>query len=285
MEEAVDTAFDIGSRLAATAAILIGGYVLAVIARRLTRRFLERPKVARAIGPSLVRLGGLAIYYAILALAVALALIALGVSATVISGVSVVILAVAVIALHQSLANFAAAVIFLVFQPFKRGELVETMGYMGTVQEILLFNTMLLLPDSRIVSLPNGKVQESGVVNYTRLGRVWSSIELTVGYREDVRRVRSVILDVVAGDRRILSDPPVSVVVDELGIDGVRLLVFATVRPDQYWTVRNDLRERIKASFDAEGIAFAVPRHEVLDGGKRRSALPARDGHPEPGRQ
>jgi small conductance mechanosensitive channel len=137
------------------------------------------------------------------------------------------------------------------------------MGYMGTVQEILLFNTVLLLPNQRLVSLPNSKVQESGVVNYTRQGHIWSDFSLTVDYGEDLSRVREAITELAAKDNRILHHPPILVVVDELGENGVRLLVFPTVRPKDYWDVRNDLREQIKARFDAEGIRFALPQRDV----------------------
>jgi hypothetical protein len=68
---------------------------------------------------------------------------------------------------------------------------------------------------------------------------------------------------IAAEDERILPEPPFSVVVDSLGESGVRFLILPTVRPAHYLAVRNDLRERIKARFDAEGIEFAVPRREV----------------------
>jgi len=159
--------------------------------------------------------------------------------------------------------NFAATAIFLMFQPFRRGELVRTLGHMGVVQEILPFNTVLLLPDERLVSLPNGRVQESGIVNYSQMARVRAAFSLTVAYSENIDRARRVIIDVARCDPRILPDPPPGVFVEDLDENGVRLLVFPTVAPSNYLAVRSDLRERIKARFDEEGIAFAVPRRSV----------------------
>jgi small conductance mechanosensitive channel len=185
------------------------------------------------------------------------------VSATVVVTIVVVLIALLAVALQQPLANVAATRIFLTLQPFRRGELVETMGQMGIVQEILLVYSVLLLPDQRLVSLPNGRILESGVENYSRMGRVWSTFGLTVAYGEDLSRVREVIAEIAARDARVLTDPSCEVVVDELGEIGVRLLVFPTVRPDDYWAVRNDLREQIESRFDAEGIKFAVPPREV----------------------
>jgi small conductance mechanosensitive channel len=262
-EAAIDTAIDVGGRLALAVLFLVLGYVLAVVARRLSHRLLNQPAVARALGPSLVRLMGTVIFYLLLATGVGLALIAVGVPERFVGSIAVLLVALLLISLHQSLANLAATVTFLLFQPIRRGELVETMGYIGTVQEILLFSSVIQLPDDRLVTLPNGKIQESGVANLSRQRRVMPKFSLTVAYSEDLARVKSVIAEVAARDPRIHADPPVVVVVDELGENGVRLLVLPTVEQRHFWEVRSDLQEQVKARFDAEGIAFAVPPREV----------------------
>jgi small conductance mechanosensitive channel len=263
VSQAVNLGVSVLARVVPAALVLGVGYVLARAARRLTVRTLRRPDVARALGPSLVRLFGAAVYYLLLAVVAGTALVALGVPVTVVLAVAFVVVVVLAVVLQQSVSNLVATIIFVLFQTFRRGELVATMGHMGTVQEILLFNTVLLLPDERLVSLPNSKIQESGVTNYTRMGRVRADVSLTVGYGEDVSHARAVITQIAAGDRRVLADPPFEVVVDELGENGVRLLVFPYVAPADYWVVRNHLREQIKARFDAAGIRFALPQRDV----------------------
>jgi small conductance mechanosensitive channel len=134
---------------------------------------------------------------------------------------------------------------------------------MGTVQEILLFDTVLRLPDQRLVALPNSKIHDSGIVNYSRIGQVRADFSLTVNYAEDVTNARALITQIAAADERVLRNPPFEVVVDELGDNGVRLLVLPYVAPDDYWGVRSDMRERIKARFDTAGIRFALPERNV----------------------
>lgn len=263
MEEVVDSALNVGGRVVTALIILAVGYLIAVVVRRVGRRLLDRPPVRRVLGPSLVRLLSDGAYYVLLALTVGLGLIALGVSATFVSAVGLVLLALLALALHQSISNFAATVGFLMFQPFVRGDLISTMGQIGLVQEILPFSTVLLRPDDRLVSLPNSKIQDSGVENYTRLGRVLADVELSVGYGVDISRARLLITEIVAGDHRILADPPLVVAIVDLAAIGVNLLILAPVAPADYWAVRSDLRERIKARFDTEGIQFAVPPLDV----------------------
>jgi small-conductance mechanosensitive channel len=129
-----------------------------------------------------VRLLSGTVYYLLLLLAAARSLIALGVPAAAVLAVVALILVVFAVALQQSAVNFAATVIFLMFQPFRRDELILTMGYMSWVQEILLFDTVLRLPDQRLVSMPNSRIHDSGI------GQVRANFTLTVNDAEDVTR-------------------------------------------------------------------------------------------------
>ena len=263
VNQAVSFALSVLANVATAVLVLLAGRVIAGAARRLTRKMLERPDVARALGPSIVRLLSATVYYLLLLLTGAVCLVALGVPIAAVLTVLALVVIVLAVALQQSAANLAATVIFLMFQPFRRGELVLMMGYMGTVQEILLFDTVLRLPDGRMLSLPNSKVQEHGILNYSREGRVRADVSLTISYGENVNQARELITQIAARDPRVLTDPPFEVVVDDLGDSGVRLLVFPYVTPDNYWAVRNDMREQIKDRFDECGIHFALPERNL----------------------
>jgi small conductance mechanosensitive channel len=247
---------DIAESILFAAVVLAGGYFLARILRTLMQRLLERVKVANTLGPSIPLLISGILYYLVLALAVVVALVALGVPASLlVLGLSAIVL-IFVLALQQSVANFAATVIFLVFQPFKRGEWVETMGRMGLVREILLFNTVIEMQDHRLVTLPNSKIQDSGIVNYTRLGYLWADVNLMIRYEQDMERVRAIITEIASADARILLTPPLEIHIDDLSDKGIRLSVRPSVAPEHAPAVRNDLRAQINSRFQAEGIKF-----------------------------
>ncbi|HXJ63801.1 MAG TPA: mechanosensitive ion channel family protein [Actinomycetota bacterium] len=247
--------------LGIAALVVLVGYLLAALARRLVKRVLRKHE--EQLGPSVVRLLASSAYFLLIAVSVGLALIAAGIPATFVSALTIVVLALLALALQQSIANFAATVSVLMFQPYKRDELVETMGHLGTVREILLFTTVLRLPDNRLVTLPNNQIQSNGLVNYSRLGRVRADVALTIGFDQDLERARSLILAIAGADERILADPPCGVSANDLGENGVGLLVTPYVQPDAYLSVPGDLRERIKQRFDAEGIRFAVQVRDV----------------------
>lgn len=165
--------------LAAAAVVLVCGFLVAIVARALVRRWLRRH--GQALGPSVSRLVYGSVYYGLL-LTAAVSLIVLGVPQAIVAAAFVVILIVLGIALHESVADIAATVIFLIFRPFKRGELIETLGQLGEVHEILMFNTVLLLPDQRLVTLANSRIHEEGIVNYTRMGPIRVDFSFTVPY-------------------------------------------------------------------------------------------------------
>ena len=73
------------------------------------------------------------------------------------------------LALQGSLANFAAGLMLVIFRPFKVGDLVETGGTLGTVEEIQIFNTIINALDNRRVIVPNAKVTGDNIVNLSAI--------------------------------------------------------------------------------------------------------------------
>lgn len=71
------------------------------------------------------------------------------------------------LSLQNSLQNFAAGVMLLIFKPFKKGDLIETGGMSGTVEEMGLLVLELRTGDNKTVLIPNGKVFSDSIVNYS----------------------------------------------------------------------------------------------------------------------
>lgn len=142
--------FDYQGDVLSIAFHLLLAVIVLFIGRWLARKIriiLRRALVKAELSPSLVSLFVGVVYYSIILLAVVLALAVAGVpmdSIIFIVGVVVIVLA---IALQDLLGNLAAAVIFLLLQPFKVGDMVEAAGVFGTVREIQMFRTLFLTRD------------------------------------------------------------------------------------------------------------------------------------------
>jgi len=167
------------------------------------------------------------------------------------------------LAMKDSLANFAAGVMLIIFRPFKSGDFVEAGGTMGTVEKISIFSTTLRTGDNREVSIPNGAIYGSTITNYSARETRRIDLVFGIGYNDDIGKAREILLRVMGEDERILKDPEPVVAVGELGASSVDFVVRPWVASGDYWAVRWDLLEKVKLAFDAEGISIPYPQQDV----------------------
>lgn len=167
------------------------------------------------------------------------------------------------LALQNSLSNFAAGVLLLVFKPFKAGDFVEAGGVTGIVEQIRVFNSVLRTLDNREITVPNGKIYNDVITNYS--ARDTRRIDLVVGisYDSDIRKSKELVEAIIADDQRILKDPAPTWGVMDLADSSVNLYIRPWVAAADYWNTRCDLLEVIKTTFDANGIGIPFPQMDV----------------------
>jgi small conductance mechanosensitive channel len=167
------------------------------------------------------------------------------------------------LALKDSLSNFAAGVMLILFKPFKIGDFVEAAGVAGSVNSIEVFNTIIATGDNKEVIVPNSQIYGGTITNYS--ARPTRRIDLMVGisYDDDMKKARELIMQVIQADERVLKDPAPVVAVHELGDSSVNLVVRPWVATGDYWVVRWALLEAIKNCFDANGISIPYPQRDV----------------------
>jgi len=159
--------------------------------------------------------------------------------------ISSALLVVFAIALRESLSNFAATVIFTVYQPYRSGEEIETMDRRGIVREIQLFSTVLMQPDRSLAILPNGEIQENGLINYTRLGIQRVGLAFRLKYDADIEKARAIITEIMTNDPRVLKDPPPAVVILNMGENGLEMQARPFVKYADCDPVQFDFRQQI----------------------------------------
>lgn len=167
------------------------------------------------------------------------------------------------LALQGSLANFAAGVMILFFQPFKIGDLIEGGGAFGVVEEIQIFNTIIITPDNKTVIVSNAQITGNNITNYSAKGMLRLDLVFGIGYDDDLLKAKRLLNDMLSNDERVLSDPSPTVAVLELADSTVNFAVRPYVKVEDYWDVHFDLTERVKLLFDKEGISIPYPQHDV----------------------
>lgn len=173
------------------------------------------------------------------------------------------------LAMQNSLQNFAAGVMLIVFRPFKAGDYVEAGGTSGTVENISIFSTIMRTPDNREVIVPNGSIYNGTITNYSARATRRVDMVFGIGYGDDLLKAKQILSDILAADERVLADPEPLIAVGELGDSSVNFNVRPWVKSADYWSVKFDLTERIKLAFDENGISIPFPQMDVhLDKGE-----------------
>lgn len=167
------------------------------------------------------------------------------------------------LALQGSLANFAGGALILIFRPYKVGDFIDAQGHMGTVQQVQIFNTILLTPDNRMIIIPNGPIAGGSITNFSAMPTRRVDWTFGIGYGDDTAKARQLILDELGEDSRVLKDPAVFVEIGELADSSVNFTVRAWVNAADFWGVKFDLIKNMKASFDANGINIPFPQRDV----------------------
>lgn len=167
------------------------------------------------------------------------------------------------LALSGTLQNFAGGVILLLFKPFKVGDLIEAQGFIGTVSEIQLFNTILKTPDNKTIILPNGSLSTSSMTNYSIEEKRRVDWTIGIGYGDDATKAIQVIKRLCDEDSRILKDPEVFIAISELADSSVNFTVRAWVESKDYWAVFFDMNKKVYMVFEKEGLHIPYPQMDV----------------------
>ncbi len=263
MEEMLDKIYQLltvyGLKVLAALAIFFIGRWVAKGVRKLVERMMTKGKV----DPTLVTFTSNMAYIGLLAFIVIAALGQLGIQTTsFIAILGAAGLAVG-LALQGSLSNFAAGFLLIIFRPFKVGDLIEAAGVFGVVEAIQIFTTQLKTADNKTVIVPNAKLTDDNIVNWTVKGTRRVDMVFGIGYDDDIDKARSLMAGIIAEDSRILKTPAPQISVSELADSSVNFVVRPWVKVEDYWGVHFDLTEKIKKAFDANGVSIPFPQRDV----------------------
>jgi small conductance mechanosensitive channel len=166
------------------------------------------------------------------------------------------------LALQGALSNFAGGALIMLFKPFKVGDLIEAQGEIGVVKEIQIFVTKLNSPQNKLIIIPNGTLSNGNIINYTEEGKLRVDLTFGVGYDEDIKKTKEVLMQVMLSNKNVLKDPAPSVNVSELADSSVNFAVRPWAKPENYWDVYFSVIEETKLALDKAGIEIPYP-HQV----------------------
>jgi small conductance mechanosensitive channel len=245
---------------------LILALVIYVIGKWVSRRvtnLVRRLLSAREVDATLINFLGNIVYAILLVAVIMAALDTLGFPVTsLLAIVGAAGLAVG-LALKDSLGNFAAGVMLVLFRPFSKGDYVEVAGVSGKVDDVQIFSTILTTPDNKQITIPNAQVYADTITNFTAKDMRRLDMIFGVGYDDDLKVARDVLTRVCTGHPKVLADPAFNIFVLSLGDNSVNFAVRPWAKTEDYWAVWGDVMEQGKVELEAAGCSIPYPQRDV----------------------
>jgi len=233
-------AVDWGIQIGIAIAIFFVGKIVARIISNLIEKAMRRAGSDQMLADFIGNIS-----YAVLIVAVVLAAIdSLGVNVTSLMAIVAAAGLAIGLALKDSLSNFAAGVMIIIFRPFKTGDYITAGGVSGVVDEIDLFATIMHTGDNQRIIVPNSAIMGGTITNTSALPTRRIDLVFGIGYGDNIGQARDIMMAIIEAD-------------------DVNLKVRPWVNSDDYWSVRPDLLENIKVKFDEAGISIPYPQQDV----------------------
>jgi small conductance mechanosensitive channel len=167
------------------------------------------------------------------------------------------------LALKGSLSNFAGGFMIIFFKPFKVGDQIIAQGEKGVVDSITIFSTILHTADNQRIIIPNGDLSNSVIINLSAQKNRRVDMTFGIGYEDDLQKAKTILIELIKKDKRILTDPKPFVGISELADSSVNFIVKAWCLSSDYWGIFYAMNENVKLTFDKEGISIPYPQQDI----------------------
>ena len=244
--------------LGAVAILLLGMWLARRLSRTLDRTF-ERAHMEATLRGFLRNIA----YAAMLVIVIVAALQSLGVPTTSVMAVLGAAGLAIGLALKDSLSNIASGVMLIVQRPFHVGDFVQAAGLEGTVDQIRVFQTKMRTIDNRMVIVPNSLITTAPIINFTANPQRRIDLAVGVGYEDDLKVARAVLLEVANANPYVLAAPPAEALVTTLGESSVNVELRAWVNTADYGNARSELTAAVRDRLVERGLNIPYPQRDL----------------------
>ncbi len=167
------------------------------------------------------------------------------------------------LAFQGAVTNLAGGVMILLFHPFRVGDYIETTEIAGTVNAISVLYTVVLTPDNKRVTVPNGSLTNAAITNYSAEGQRRVELTFSVSYDCDIDKVKQILLSVAESDPKALKDPAPLARLKTQSASSLDFVLRVWCAPENYWDLYFDLNENVKKALDEADMEIPFPQMDV----------------------
>ncbi len=162
------------------------------------------------------------------------------------------------LALQDLIGSFFSGLIIINQKAIHTGDFIHVKNAFGecegTVERVHFFITYLSNPSGQKIIIPNKNMSSAMITNYSVSGERRLDFDVGIGYDDDVILAKEVLLSVLKDEKLVLDTHPVEAYVEKLGDYSVNMRLRCWTSFDDYWTLRNQLAERVLLAFKEKGI-------------------------------
>ena len=160
-------------------------------------------------------------------------------------------------ALQGSLGNLASGIMMLMFKPYKINDIVKIHGVEGTVEQIDIFNTIVITYDNKKVIIPNGQAVSDIITNVTEKEHLRVDMFINLPYTENFEHIQKIILDAFLKTENVLDTPEPFIGIEDFDSHGMKIAIFPYCKPENYWEVYYTSKASVKKALGENGIKMA----------------------------
>ncbi len=170
------------------------------------------------------------------------------------------------VASQTSIGNIISGLFLVSEKSFELGDVVRVGDKTGTVYSIDLLSIKVRTFDNLLIRIPNQTVISTELVNVTRFPIRRLDFQIGVAYKEDLKKVRVVLEEVVNNNPLCLEEPEPVIIFQAFGSSSIDITLGVWFEKTNYLKVRNSVFIEIKEAFDREGIEIPFPHVSVYAG-------------------
>jgi small-conductance mechanosensitive channel len=247
--------------------ILVVGYLaIGWSVRKVTKVMIEKE-----VNPDLVQVVRRAVYVVGLIILIITVLDLLNVPLTAFAFVSGAVAIGVGFGAQNIINNFISGWILIWERPIRINDYIEVGDTSGTVEEINTRSTKVRRVDGVHLLIPNSKLLEETVVNWTLVDSLLRCIvRVGVQYGADVEKARKILESVAVLHPLVIETPKPEVIFEDFGDSALIFDVYFwvnSVGEKNGRQIRSDIRFSINSMLEEAGIVIAFPQHDVhMDG-------------------
>ncbi|MDE5853643.1 MAG: mechanosensitive ion channel family protein [Ruminococcus sp.] len=239
--------------------VLVVGVLLSRLISRIVSKAMKRSNVEDSARSFLVSVIKTALYVLVIIMALSVLNVPMSSIITVLGAAG---LAVS-LALQNCLTNLCGGFIILFSKPFASGDTVEIDGALGIVESIGVLYTKMRTFDGKSILIPNGKVSDAKLINYTETPTRRIDLKYDISYTANYDKARQIIMTAVMENSMILGDPAPIIRMNSHNDSSISIAVLVWVNNSDYNEVRYTLNEQVKYLFDKNEIEIPFNQLDV----------------------